>query len=286
LKKDDSITKIIKGLKQKINLDRITKEEYNENKKNIKRNALLRFNDYSLDLKARTDNIIFDSFKPFGLLCMFIVVFFIFSNVLKFLNIEFIKNKPIQSIIIFVLFFIIIFGIIILSNIFIIKNWLINYPRIASIFSPILIIILSYNFLESIFQNTYIVIIILSVLSFGVSYYTINMLPNYLDVDINDMVTLFLSIFTILVEILPTKLPPFINATLIVIVVNLNGVNIYLNHRTKKCEEIAKKIMETQLMSKKVSYNELLKCYAVGGQKYKDKILENQRFLRLIRSKE
>lgn len=286
MKKDDSITKIIKGLKQKINLDRITKEEYNENKKNIKRNALLRFNDYSLDLKARTDNIIFDSFKPFGLLCMFIVVFFIFSNVLKFLNIEFIKNKPIQSIIIFVLFFIIIFGIIILSNIFIIKNWLINYPRIASIFSPILIIILSYNFLESIFQNTYIVIIILSVLSFGVSYYTINMLPNYLDVDINDMVTLFLSIFTILVEILPTKLPPFINATLIVIVVNLNGVNIYLNHRTKKCEEIAKKIMETQLMSKKVSYNELLKCYAVGGQKYKDKILENQRFLRLIRSKE
>lgn len=286
MKKDDSITKIIKELKQKINLNRITKEEYNENKKNIKRNALLRFNDYSLDLKARTDNIIFDSFKPFGLLFMFIIVFFIFSNVLKFLNIEFIKNKPIMSIIIFVLFFIIIFGIIVLSNIFIIKNWLIQFPRIASIFSPILIILLSYNFLESIFQNTYIVIIVLSVLSFGVSYYTINMLPNYLDVDINDMVTLFLSIFTILVEILPTKLPPFINATLIVIVVNLNSVNIYLNHRSKKCEEKAKKIMETQLMSKKVSYNELLKCYAVGGQKYKDKILENQRFLRLIRSKE
>ena len=41
-----------------------------------------------------------------------------------------------------------------------------------------------------------------------------------------------------------------------------------------------------QLLSEEINYESLLKCYAIGGNEYKDKIMENERFLRKINSEE
>ncbi|GAD45599.1 hypothetical protein ANG6_0094 [Streptococcus anginosus T5] len=47
-----------------------------------------------------------------------------------------------------------------------------------------------------------------------------------------------------------------------------------------------KKIFEVQLLSNNPDYEELKKCYYHGGEKYKEKLLSTEKFLRLIIKKE
>lgn len=61
---------------------------------------------------------------------------------------------------------------------------------------------------------------------------------------------------------------------------------LIIDSELKKRYADAQKIFEVQLLSNNPDYEELKKCYYHGGEKYKEKLLSTEKFLRLIKQKE
>ena len=59
-----------------------------------------------------------------------------------------------------------------------------------------------------------------------------------------------------------------------------------INFEVSKRKKVAQKIFEKQLLLSNPDYEELKKCYYYGGEKYKEKILSTEKFLRLIKQRE
>lgn len=274
-------------MNDKIFLNRISRNVYKENKKKIETHELLKFNDFQKDLSARIDNIVFESYTSFVTLAFVLGLFVSLSSmVVPIMNNTFIKKNVIVTIIGAIILFGLLFATFITSLKFFIKNYLIRFPRIALLITPIFTVILFYNLLKGICPYNLINEILLSIISFIFSVLIIKLLPNYLNVSVSYTITISLSILTIGDKIFPIHFWDFIDAILVVLVVNLNSINIYIKHRDKKNGEIAGGILRNQLLAEETDYEELKKCYAIGGKKYKDKIMENEKFLRKILSME
>lgn len=268
-----------------ISFNRISKEAYKENKSKIKKLELLKFKNFEEDLKARIDNIIYDSYNIIKIFVpTLVIVAFLIIAVVPKVDTTFIHEHKVISFLLFLLVLLLFTYLIILFIRFLIKNYLIQSPKASLLFAPSLTIIIFYY--VRVFLSDDLTILVLTILSCLCSIYVINLLPSYLDVDINNTITIFLTIITILMNLSFINIISFIKISLIVFLINLNIINIYLKHRDKKNEETAQEIFSNQLMIEDPSYTELLKCYSIGGKKYKDKIMETEKFLRIIKSKE
>ncbi|WP_428714078.1 hypothetical protein [Streptococcus infantarius] len=95
-----------------------------------------------------------------------------------------------------------------------------------------------------------------------------------------------MSLFTVLTKAIPFKLPLVIDIFFVVLIITLNVLSIFLKLKYKRNRKEANGLFIGQLLSEEVDYTSLLKCYAIGGNKYKDKIMDNERFLRKINSVE
>lgn len=63
-------------------------------------------------------------------------------------------------------------------------------------------------------------------------------------------------------------------------------LDLSIINRREKEYAIAQEIFQEQLLLEKPRYKELKKCYYHGGEKYKEKLLSTEKFLRLIKKRE
>lgn len=64
--------------------------------------------------------------------------------------------------------------------------------------------------------------------------------------------------------------------------------NIIIDYQFSKSEKFAQEIFQEQLLKNEddIDYNRLVECYYYGGEKYKEKLLSTEKFLRLIKKRE
>ena len=75
---------------------------------------------------------------------------------------------------------------------------------------------------------------------------------------------------------------------LIVLLLTISStiLDLLINNKCLDGHEIAQEIFQEQLLLEKPRYKELKKCYYHGGEKYKEKLLSTEKFLRLIKKRE
>ncbi|RSI09810.1 hypothetical protein [Streptococcus sanguinis] len=80
----------------------------------------------------------------------------------------------------------------------------------------------------------------------------------------------------------------FISWAIVLSVVTMTLIQIYLENKSSKNEETAQEIFQEQLLKNEddIDYNRLVECYYYGGEKYKEKLLSTEKFLRLIKKRE
>lgn len=80
----------------------------------------------------------------------------------------------------------------------------------------------------------------------------------------------------------------FISFLVFLATITTNVLPSIISWRCKKSYEKAEEIFQKQLMksSSQINYDELKSCYYYGGEKYKDKMLSNEKMLRKIRRME
>lgn len=269
----------------------ITKEEYKDNWNKINNRSLLTFNSYKEDLKIRQDNLRYESFHVIPFICFFLLYMFIMIFITKNVDEKFIMDNRILSYILISLAAIILFVILNMVIKFLMINLIIQFPKIGIIIVPLITYLIFFKLYKDLFPilpEPYLIFIIipLSIFSIFQSWTFINLLPNYLDVEISDTVTLLLSIFAVLTKVFPFKLPLVIDIFFVVIIITLNVLSISLKQKYKSNRKEANGLFIRQLLSEEINYTSLLKCYAIGGKEYKDKIMDNERFLRKINSVE
>lgn len=270
----------------------ISGKEYRENRKKINNHSLLTFDSYQEDLKIRQDNLRYKASRNI-ISIIFLGSLFLFIMLLGVIHIdkEFIKNDFIPSAVLILIAFMVLLWFLNEIMRFVMSSLIIKFPKIGIIGIPLLTFLFFYKLFNDSFPNDFepyrvSTIIILSVFSILQFIDFEKNLPNYLDVEISDTVTLFVSIIALLPKVFPFSLPLNIDTCLIILTINLNFVSLYLKYKNKKNRKEAKEIFMNQLLSEEIDYISLLKCYAIGGNKYKDKIMENERFLRKIKSVE
>lgn len=269
----------------------ISKEEYKDNWNKINNRSLLTFNSYKEDLKIRQDNLRYESFHVIPFICFFLLYMFIMIFITKNVDEKFIMDNRILSYILISLAAIILFVILNMVIKFLMINLIIQFPKIGIIIVPLITYLIFFKLYKDLFPilpEPYLIFIIipLSIFSIFQSWTFINLLPNYLDVEISDTVTLLLSIFAVLTKVFPFKLPLVIDIFFVVIIITLNVLSISLKQKYKSNRKEANGLFIRQLLSEEINYTSLLKCYAIGGKEYKDKIMDNERFLRKINSVE
>ncbi|WP_142917656.1 hypothetical protein [Streptococcus anginosus] len=73
---------------------------------------------------------------------------------------------------------------------------------------------------------------------------------------------------------------------LVLIIGTVTIISIKFKNKSEKNNSVAQKIFEVQLLSDNPDYEELKKCYYYGGEKYKEKLLSNEKFLKVIMASE
>lgn len=279
-------------IKEQFNLGVVSDKEYKENRKKIKNHSLLTFDSYQEDLKIRQDNLRYKSFHNIFIF-IFLGSLFLFIMLLGVIRIdeEFIKTDFIASALLISIAFMVLLWLLNECMRFLMSTFIINFPKIGIIGIPLLTFLFFYKLFNDSFPNCYehyrvLTIIILSGISIFQFMNFKKHIPNYLDVEISDTVTFFLSIIALLTKVFSFPLPLNIDTCLIILIINLNFVSLYLKYKNKKNRKKAKEIFMKQLLSEEIDYKLLLECYFIGGNKYKDKIMENERFLRKIKSVE
>lgn len=187
-----SFKKVIKQLEV------IDKQEYVANRKKIANFSLLTFNSYKEDLKIRQDNLRFESYKIvqpiiyFGLIFLLIMI----TGVTK-IDYKFIHDNTITSICLLLLVLSLLF--VVLHNFikFLTITLIIRFPKMGIIGVQLITYLVFYKLLNDIIpQNCkpFLIfkIIILSVLVISQSIIFVKHLPNYLDFEISDTVSLLL----------------------------------------------------------------------------------------------
>lgn len=133
------------------------------------------------------------------------------------------------------------------------------------------------------------VFILSTVMSIIQVYRIFKVFPNYLLESINNLIFYFLAISSIVTLIYgPQIISPenmfqlFTSWGLVLIIGTVVIISMKLKNKSKKNNNIAQKIFEVQLLSNNPDYEELKKCYYHGGEKYKEKLLSTEKFLKVI----
>ena len=117
--------------------------------------------------------------------------------------------------------------------------------------------------------------------------------PNYL-IDSLERIFFFLltisSVFTLVYgpQILnPTSIGELVISWGVILTTGeMYFVQVWFKYKEFKKQTIAQEIFQEQLLLEKPRYKELKKCYYHGGEKYKEKLLSTEKFLRLIKKRE
>lgn len=266
----------------------ISDELYCKNKEDIRNNSKLKFYDFFDDLNIRIENLKYDAaiylckiFKICIFLFLIMIVLVLINAALRITDIPTYQKKLLVGLMLILFFPWLYFGLAI------IRNRIISKFLTLSVFVipfPLLILIylaLSNGVLNSLDIDGICKLVIASFLLGIFTYKYIQFLPLYLIETSNKQITLFLTIITMLIGIdLSSNWGIIISCYLINVVLN----QYLLDRKLEKSQEEAEKQFEAIILrGSKTEYADLRMCYGYGGTKYKEKILSNESFLRLIK---
>lgn len=152
-------------------------------------------------------------------------------------------------------------------------------------------VIMEYD-LKSIFRDGiwefWVMIFVISVASWCSLYFTLKS-QNIFELEgmeiENRFILAFLSIVTFIIGIDLDTVRPIGIALLILVIQTALFEYRHLKIFSKKHEK-AQEIFQEQLLLKVPQYEKLKKCYSYGGEKYKEKLLSNEKFLKVIMASE
>lgn len=261
----------------------MTKDEYNANKQQIENNEKLKFFSQDEDLRIRIKDLIHDSVKAFiGLAIVFFILITLF-----FLNY---RNKTegspglLQLIIVFFLF-----ATSTLIMLYFIRRVLSQYLiRHSLFFFPLPLIYLLISIYPLVDQNgTYRTygLLILTLIVFVYIHGFIKKLPYYLYDEYDKNITIVLAISSL---IFGADLSSNFGLGVIVYLLSITVTQIYMDYKLGESQKEAEEHFENLLLRDpgEVEYTNLVKCYYIGGNKYKEKILNTREFLKIIKNHE
>lgn len=259
-------------LKDKIGLNSISDDKYKENQTSIESFSKLKFSSYEEDLELRKENLDYHTVRY--KLIIFIMFFLSILCFVLFKEAIFFWGVYIFSILIVYLFM---------------RYLILKCPRICLIVLPLLFMApLNFIFSALKMDNNQIKLVLLLISMFLalISFNLYKLLPKYIVGEISETVTIVLTFIAIFSKVLPFDKIIFFNLILVEIGVNLNFIELTRKFVMKEDIIIAEKYFREELLSSKPSYKKLIQCYGKGGASYKEKILSNEKFLRIIEQEE
>lgn len=168
-----------------------------------------------------------------------------------------------------------------------ISSNVIKYPYFYLFFGPLIFVLPVDVFILNIDSEIFTISeILVASLIFLISYFLSNLLPKYMLEKINDRAIPFLMLFSVLSLLVSFDKQCFFELKLFELVVSLTSIGAIDFFRTRKNQTIAEKYFREELLSNEPSYKKLIQCYGKGGASYKEKILSNEKFLRIIEQEE
>lgn len=256
----------------------ISQEDYEKNQNEIDSSAKLRFYNYKDDLNLRLQNIKRDSLNYYLILLIIALFLIILSVLTRYKSLGNIVNITLQAVAVICIVVLPCFVILFVRDTLISK-----YTKISIFIFPIptlLYIFFLYKMFDPSAQYRILGFIAMSILLFFVTDKFIRFLPLYMIDTYNKNITIFLTIFTL---IFGPDLTSDCSMVLLSYLLNITLTQICLDLRLETCHSEAEEIFEKILLDDhEVAYDDLLKCYAKGGNKYREKILGNKQFLKVI----
>lgn len=261
-------------LKDKFGFNSISDEKYIENQKNIDSFSKLKFSSYEDDFELRKENLKYKTVR------YMLVIFLAFLLSIFLLYLMHFKGEII---------WIFVYILSLMVGYLFIRYYIFKFPRMCLILFP-LIFIVPLIHIFSLFNldvcSLKCALFLVSTFLAFISATLYLLLPKYIRGEISESVSLLLTIIAIFSKIQPFDNYIFFNLILVEIGVNLSFVE--LTHKFVKNEDIitAEKYFREELLSSNPSYEKLRQCYGKGGASYKEKILSNEKFLRIIEQEE
>ena len=251
----------------------MTKDEYNANKQQIENNEKLKFFSQDEDLRIRIKDLTHDSVKAFiGLTIVFFILITLF-----FLKLS-------QLIIVFF-----VFALSTLIMLSFIRRVLSQYLiRHSLFFFPLPLIYMLISIYPLVDQNgTYRTygLLILTLIVFVYIHSFIKKLPYYLYDEYDKNITIVLAVSSL---IFGADLSSNFGLGVIVYLLSITVTQIYMDYKLGESQKEAEEHFENLLLRDpgEVEYTNLVKCYYIGGNKYKEKILNTREFLKIIKNHE
>ena len=261
-------------IKDKIGLNSISKEKYIENQSNIKSFSKLKFSSYEDDFELRKENLNYITVRWMLVLFPAFLIYIFLFNFMHF-------RGGIFWIILYILSLMVVY--------LCIRYYIFKFPRSCLVLFPLIFIvplIRIFSLLNLDGSSLKWALFLVSICLVSISSTLYLLFPKYIIGEISEIVTIFLTIIAIISKILPLDNHIFFNLILVEIGVNLSFFE--LTHKFVKKEDIitAEKYFREELLSSNPSYGKLIQCYGKGGASYKEKILSNEKFLRIIEQEE
>lgn len=259
-------------------LGMISREDYKKNQNEIENNSKLRFYNNKDDFNLRLQNMKHDSLKYYLVVLIAILFLFLLSVLFKD-EVPDDSTKKILQIVIGIA----IGAIVCFFNFYVRDKLISKYTKFSVFIFPIqtlTFLYLFYKVLDQSEQYRILGFVVMSILLFLVSCKFIRFLPLYMIDTYNKNITIFLTIVTL---IFGPDLTSDWGMVSLSYLLNITLIQILLDLRLEKNQAEAEKIFEKILIDDHdAKYADLLRCYAKGGNKYREKILENKQFLKVI----
>lgn len=259
-------------------LGMISREDYKKNQNEIENNSKLRFYNNKDDFNLRLQNMKHDSLKYYLGVLIAILFLFLLSVLFKD-EVPDDSTKKILQIVIGIA----IGAIVCFFNFYVRDKLISKYTKFSVFIFPIqtlTFLYLFYKVLDQSEQYRILGFVVMSILLFLVSCKFIRFLPLYMIDTYNKNITIFLTIVTL---IFGPDLTSDWGMVSLSYLLNITLIQILLDLRLEKNQAEAEKIFEKILIDDHdAKYADLLRCYAKGGNKYREKILENKQFLKVI----
>lgn len=163
----------------------------------------------------------------------------------------------------------------------------IKYPYFCLLLGPLIFVLPLDTLILNIDSEFFTISqILVGLLIWFISYKLSNQLPKYMLEIINDRAISLLMIFSVISLLVSFNKQCFFELKIFELGANLTFIGMFEFSLTKKNQKIAEKYFREELLSSKPSYDKLKQCYGIGGASYKEKILSNEKFLRIIEQEE
>lgn len=257
---------------------------YKDSKRKIENLEVLKILDNKEDFNMRRKNGRIESIV-YGLIAIFVTtIFFRYFPNHKVTNENLIPSG----------FYLLFLLSLLLIVMFFVVKWLVNRLHKFSLLIPLTVWPLFFSdFIDRVFRDynlekDYIlnitIIVFVSIIIYTLLYFIIKYLSVFETETSSSNPALILSILAISTIVFEVDLSRRPKWALIVLFLTISSTILewIINKKVNEANKIAQEIFQEQLLLDAPDYKKLKKCYFYGGEKYKEKLLSTEKFLKVI----